>query len=97
MDKSIYADVSDELNIPPEVIEKAYKSFWEFLRNKIEELPLKEDLTEEEFDKLRTNFNIPSLGKMGCIYGRYRALKDGYKVYKKLKEDAENKEDKANV
>ena len=59
------------MNIPVEVVEFAYKSYWKFIRETIQELPLKEDLSEEEFAKLRTNFNVVSLGKLACTYDRY--------------------------
>ena len=57
----------------------------------------KENLSEEEFNKLRTNFNIPSLGKLACPFDRYKALKDRYKYINKIRNDTNNKEDKANV
>ena len=60
--------VSIELGLPPQVVKEAYESYWTFIRNNIKALPLKEDLSKEEFDKLRTNFNVPSLGKLSCTY-----------------------------
>lgn len=59
------------MSLDEEVIDLAYKSFFEFIRQSISKLPLKEDLSEEEFNKLKTNFNIPSIGKLHCIYERY--------------------------
>lgn len=69
------------MNLPVEVVETAYKSYWKFIKKTIQELPLKEDLSEEEFLKLRTNFNIVSLGKLSCNYDRYKnvKLKEKYK------------------
>lgn len=81
----IFDKVSKELNIPKEVVELAYKSYWEFIRLKIKDLPLKEDLSEEEFSKLKTNFNIPSLGKLSCTYDRMRRVKKSYNYVKNLK------------
>ena len=52
-------EVSRNLNIPKEVVGAAYMSFWDYIRESIQALPLKEDLTEEEFNKLKCNFNIP--------------------------------------
>lgn len=77
------------MNIPVEVVELAYKSYWKFIRNTIQELPLKEDLSEEEFAELKTNFNIVSLGKLSCTYDRYLRKKEQlkYKNYVKDKED----------
>ena len=83
--KNLYRQVAEEMNIPVEVVEYAYKPYWKFIRKTIQELPLKEDLSEEEFAKLKTNFNIVSLGKLSCTYDRY--LKK-----KKQLEYAKNKE-----
>ena len=83
--KNLYRQVAEEMNIPVEVVEYAYKTYWKFIRKTIQELPLKEDLSEEEFAKLKTNFNIVSLGKLSCTYDRY--LKK-----KKQLEYAKNKE-----
>lgn len=83
--KNLYKQVAEEMNIPVEVVEYAYKTYWKFIRKTIQELPLKEDLSEEEFAKLKTNFNIVSLGKLSCTYDRY--LKK-----KKQLEYAKNKE-----
>lgn len=87
-----YSKIAKELNLDVEVVKKAYTSFWEFIRNKIQELPLKEDLTEEQFKKLRTNFNIPSIGKLSCTYDRYLGVKERFKYIKKLKENVEDQE-----
>lgn len=71
--------VSIMLDLPVEVVEKAYREYWNFIRYKISELPLKEDLTEEEFNLLRTNFNIPSLGKLYCSYKKLQNIKNALK------------------
>lgn len=73
--KNLYKQVAEEMNIPVEVVELAYKSYWKFIRKTIQELPLKDDLSEEEFAKLKTNFNIVSLGKLSCNYERYKNMK----------------------
>lgn len=77
--------VSKELNLPEEVVDRSYKAFWLFVRETAASLPLKEISSEEEFSKLRVNFNIPSLGKLYCKYGRVQALN---KKYKNKGEDA---------
>ncbi len=84
--------LSKELTIPEEVVDKAYKSFFEFIRTTISGLPLKDELSEEDFSKLRTNFNIPSLGKLHCTYERYKGMKERLNYLKKLKEEYEDKE-----
>lgn len=68
-------EIAKELDLPVNVVEKTYKAFWLCIRKHIEDLPLKEDLTEEEFSKLTTSFNIPSLGKLACPYDKYKRVK----------------------
>ena len=84
--KEALDQVANKLNIPVEIVKEAYESYWRYIRNTISELPLKEDLSEEEFNTLRTNFNIPSIGKLTCSYDRYKAIKDRYKHIKKLRD-----------
>lgn len=85
--------VAGELNLEVEVVDEAYKSFYGFIREKISELPLKEELSEEDFNALRTNFNIPSIGKLHCTYDRYLGMKEQRKYIKRIKEEYEHKED----
>lgn len=93
MIEEIIDKVSKDLNLPKEVVKEAYMSFWGFIRESIQSLPLKEDLTEEEFNKLKVNFNIPSIGKLYVTYPRYVALKKRNKYFKELQNDYNNKED----
>lgn len=86
----IIGKVSKELNIPKEVVNAAYKSYWDFIKQTIQSLPLKDDIDEEEFAKLRTNFNIPSLGKMTCTFDRMMGVKKRFKYIKRLREDAKS-------
>ena len=50
--KEIIQTVSKKLDIPYEVVNKAYSSYWEFVKETIKKLPLKEELTEEQFSQL---------------------------------------------
>lgn len=81
--KEIINKVSGELDIPREIVDKTYKSFWLFINNSIQSLPLKEELNEEDFSKLKTNFNIPSLGKLTCTYDRMLSVKKRFNFIKK--------------
>ena len=82
----IIGKVSKELDIPVEVVDAAYKSYWKFIRQTIQSLPLKDDIDEEEFAKLRTNFNIPSLGKLTCTFDRMMGVKKRLKYIKQIRE-----------
>lgn len=78
--------VAIELELPPQVVKEAYESYWTYIRNNIKALPLKEDLSKEDFDVLRTNFNIPSIGKLSCTYDRMVRVKQGFGYLKKLRD-----------
>lgn len=97
MYSEIIKQVSTELGLPPKVVKEAYESLWTFIRNNIKALPLKEDLSKEEFDKLRTNFNVPSLGKLCCTYDRFIGIKKRLNYLNKLRDDYNNKEGETHV
>ena len=84
--KDLITQISKELSLPYKVVDKVYKSYWRFIRDTIQNLPLKENLTEEDFQKLRTNFNIPSLGTLSCTYDRVKGVKERYKYIRNLRE-----------
>ena len=79
----IVNQVSKELNLPFNIIDKTYKAYWLFIKKTIQQLPLKEDITEKEFNNIQTNFNIPSLGKLSCTFDRMQNIKDRHITLKK--------------
>ena len=82
----IVSKVSEDTGITADIVDRIYKSFWLFVKDTIQNLPLKDNLNEEDFNKLRTNFNIPSLGKLTCTYQRYIGVKERFRHIKKLRE-----------
>lgn len=83
--EKIIEKVSQELGIPEDTIIKTYKAYWEYIRSTIQELPLKKDLSLDEFSKLKTNFNIPSLGKLSCTYDRMVNMKKRLEYINKIR------------
>ena len=78
MKTNIYKEIADDLGLTESDVKDVFKYTWEFIRNKIESLPLKEDLTEEEFNKLKTTFMLPEIGKLGCEYNTYKGIRKSY-------------------
>lgn len=92
----IITKVSQETNLPGRVVDKVFKAYWFFIRTSLQALPLKDNLSEEDFLKLKTNFNIPSLGKLTCTYEDYLRQKKRHEhitAFRK-KNGTKDKEDK---
>ena len=87
--QDIIKKVSEETGISNEIVDKSYKAFWLFIKESIQKLPLKEGLTEDEFLKLRPNFNVPSLGELVCPYNKYVGVKERFNHIRKLREKNE--------
>lgn len=83
--QEILKEVSIELNIPEEVVKEAYESYWLFIRQSIVALPLKQDLSLDDFNKLKSNFNIPSIGKMSVTWERYLGKKKQWEMIKNIR------------
>ena len=88
--EQIIQAVADELELSETLVKATYKAYWQFIRDKIQELPLKEDISEEDFSKLKANFNIPSLGKLTCTRDRYLGVKKKFEYIRNLKRNAKS-------
>lgn len=66
--QKIVDKIAHELSIPKHVATVAYRAYWMSIKDTIEGLPDMSNISEEEFDKLQVNFNIPSLGKFTTNY-----------------------------
>lgn len=83
----IIAEVAKKLNLPKELVEKTYKAYWKVVKEHIVSLPLKQDLSDEDFLKLQPNINIPSIGKLTVTLDRYKRMKKSQEYKNKLKEE----------
>lgn len=90
--KEAITKVAEKHGLPYSVVDRTYKAYWKFVRHSLSSLPMKEDLSEEEFINLRTSVNIPSLGKFFCDFERYTRIKKRLEYIKKIREN-DNKED----
>ena len=90
----IIEKVADSTGLHKTLVNKIYKAYWRAVKEYIEALPLKEDLTDEEFNALRPNVNIPSLGKFYVTLERYKNIKKKHFILTgKIDKDAAHKED----
>lgn len=84
--QDIIANVAKELELPESVVNRTYISYWKYIRETIQNLPLKEEISQDDFNELQTNFNIPSIGKLSCTWNRYNRVKKQFEKFKKLKD-----------
>lgn len=86
----IFTKVSEDTGLSKHIVDRAYRAYWKVIREHIKALPLKDDLTDEEFLKLQPNVNIPSIGKLYVTLDRYHRMKKSREIienYKHLKQD----------
>lgn len=55
------------------------------------------DAIEEDLERLRLSFNIPSLGKLYTSYERIDGVRKRFEYLNNLNKNANNKETKTNV
>ena len=79
--ENIIRKVARDAGLTTTETRRIYAAYWKVVREHIEALPLKEDLTDEEFAVLQPNVNIPSLGKLYVTSDRYRRVKKSYKEH----------------
>lgn len=84
--QDIIRKVSKDTGIDVQTVNRTYKSYWRAIREHITSLPLKENLTDEEFLKLQPNVNIPSIGKLYVTLDRYRKMKKTSSILKNRRE-----------
>lgn len=83
--KKIIAEVAKETGSSVQWVDRVYKAYWRGVREHITSLPLKSDITEEEFSKLQPNVNIPSIGKLHVSYRRYHQIRTQHLIIQENK------------
>lgn len=67
-------DIANNYGLPVSEVEKIIKSQYLFMKDKVEELNIKEIKTKEEFDAQKTNFNIPAIGKLYASWAIFKKI-----------------------
>ena len=62
-------------NLPESVVEEIFNNQFKFYKEKVEEIPINEIQTEEEFNKFKTKFYFKHIGKMYINWRRVEKIK----------------------
>lgn len=73
--EEIVSRVAASMGLSKKLVDRTYKAYWRVVREHITSLPLKKNLTDEEFLELQPNVNIPSIGKFYVTLDRYKKRK----------------------
>ena len=90
----LYPKVAKELGISEDRVREIYQAYWKFYLDKVRELPLKDGMTQEDFNGLKSGFHIQKIGKFYCNYKTYtRVMKVKEKITKKYNKNVKDNED----
>lgn len=81
--EEIVSRVADSTGYSKRLVDKTYRAYWKAVKIYIESLPLKKDLSDEEFLELKPNINIPSIGKFYVTLNKYHRIKNYIKAFNK--------------
>lgn len=88
--------MSKELGIPYKVCVDAYMAQWDFIQEKVKTFDFR-NMTPEEFDSLRVNFNLPSIGKLCVTRERFDNLHRQLEYYRTHIKNVQNHENPSDV
>jgi len=66
------------LGLPYDYVLRVYRAYWKFNKQHIASLPLKEKITEEEYDSYKHSVSLPYLGKLYCTFDRLKNMQESY-------------------
>lgn len=74
--KALMHRIGLKYNLQDEVINTIINSQYKFIRETIRELNTEGIETKEDFDKLKTNFILPYIGKLHISYYMFKGIKE---------------------
>ena len=80
-------NAAKDLGLDISLVDSVYRAYCKLIIERLSELPLKKDLTEEEFNKLQTSVTFPSIGKFYCTWKTYTGELKRREYVQKAKEN----------
>lgn len=72
-------EIAEKHGISIDIVKRVILSQYEFIKIKTRDMNFEEGLTKKEFNKLKTNFNLPSIGKLYASYFMYKKIQENKK------------------
>lgn len=66
--------MSEKYGISVHEVKKIIESPYEFIKEKTSNLNIPENLNKKDFEKIKTNFNIPNIGKLYASHYVYNEI-----------------------
>ena len=85
----IFKEAAEKHNLTEKQIENIYNSWGLFIRRKIIELDFNGIQTDKEFKELKTNFNIPHIGKLYTNFKQLNYKRNQSEIRRKINESKE--------
>lgn len=76
--RSILKELSEEYGVSVKELEEIYESQWEFIAETAADIDF-DEIEEEAFGDLKTNFNIPSIGKLYTNFNKVKNVRESSK------------------
>lgn len=97
--EEVITKVAKDLNLPKEVVNVAYRSYFHMVRKVFREFPFDEINSEEDLNNHKISINMPFLGKFYTDFNRIKHVRIRREVINKYNEEkaSKYKDDKANV
>jgi len=69
-------EIAEKNGLDFDVVKKIIESPYQFIREKTKAIEFSDNLSEKEFDKIKTNFNLPGFAKMYASYALYSKIQE---------------------
>lgn len=88
--KAICDTVAAEQKASKVLMEKLYRAYWLFVKEKILEMDFNRKLTEKEFEESKLSITIPHIGRLACTWKMYNEINDDINHIKELRKEEQN-------
>lgn len=93
--KAICDTVAIEQKASKVLMEKLYRAYWLFVKEKILEMDFSRKLTEKEFEESKLSVTIPHIGRLACTWKMYNEINEDINHIKELRKEEQNESEES--